>query len=326
MRRWEIQSWSNLGFLRISKYLITITILIHWLACSWFFIAYIDNFPIDSWVVSSGIQNSSADVQYIRSLYWTVTAMTTVGFGDITPHRTPEYIITIFIMLLGATMYAFIIGNVASLVSNLDSAKVSFWNRIDAITQYLRYRRVPHHLNTKVRKYYEYIWARHRGLEEKVFFDDLPGPLRLEVLLNLTKELLNEVPLFKYCSHSLRNELLTALKPQTFAPEGNIVCEDEISEGIYFISRGEAEIISKDGKKSHGILKDGDYFGDLSLILGEKRTASVKSLSYCEIFVLTKEDFNRIKKDYPEFKEVLKKMSAERTEKTATLVQDGVIL
>ncbi len=145
-------------------------------------------------------------------------------------------------------------------------------------------------------------------------------------MLGLTRELLNEVPLFKYCSHSLRNELLNSLKPQTYAPDGNIVWEGEVSRGIYFISRGQAEIISKDGEKSHGILKDGDYFGDLSLILGEKRTASVKSLSYCEIFILTKQDFNRIKKDYPEFKEVLKKMSSERTEKTAALVQDGVIL
>ena len=74
------------------------------------------------------------------------------------------------------------------------------------------------------------------------------------------------------------------------------------------------------------MLKDGDYFGDLSLILGEKRTASVKALSYCEIFILTREDFNRIRKEYPEFRDVLKKMSSEKTEKISELVLDGVVL
>ncbi len=325
-RRLEIPSWSNPGFLRIAKFLIIIILLLHLLACAWFFSAYIDNFPEESWVVSEGIREAAPDSQYIRSLYWTITTMTTVGFGDITPNRTPEYIITMFVMLLGATMYAFIIGNIASLFSNLDSAKVSFWNRIDALTLYLRYRRIPQDLNKRVRNYYEYLWAHHRGLKEGMLFDDLPGPLRLEVLLNLTKELLDKVPLFKYCSHTLRNELLTSLKPHTFAPEGYIVREGEKGNEIYFISRGKVEITSNDDKNSYGLLEDGDYFGDLSLILGEKRTASVKSLSYCEIFILTREDFNRIKKDYPEFKNVLKKMSSERTEKTAALVQDGVIL
>lgn len=70
----------------------------------------------------------------------------------------------------------------------------------------------------------------------------------------------------------------------------------------------------------------GDYFGDLSLLLGEKRTASIRTLMYCEIFVLTDKEFNRIRKEYPEFKDVLKKSSAEKTEKTTELVLEGIIL
>ncbi len=61
-------------------------------------------------------------------------------------------------------------------------------------------------------------------------------------------------------------------------------------------------------------------------MLGEKRTATAKATEFCETFILQKEDFLRIKDEYPEFKEVLKKMSSEKTEKTSQLLLQGVIL
>ena len=92
------------------------------------------------------------------------------------------------------------------------------------------------------------------------------------------------------------------------------------------MSHGSVEILSEDGGENYGTIEDGDYFGDLSLILKEKRTASVKALTYCEVFTLTATEFNRIKNEYPEFKEILKKVSSEKTEKVITLLLKGVTL
>ncbi|MFC1712927.1 ion transporter [Candidatus Poribacteria bacterium] len=325
-RRWEDLSWTNSGYLRITKFLSFVMILVHWIACAWFLVAFIGHFPADCWVVREGVENAAPNTQYIRSLYWAITTMTTVGYGDITPKRNIEYVFTSIMMLIGASLYAYIIGNIASILSNLDSAKATFWNKIEAANQYLRSRQVPHELNTRVRDYYDYIWARRRGVREDSFFDDLPDPLRLDILLNLTRELLERVPLFKYCSPTLRNTLLMTLKAQTYAPDGYIVREGELGKEIYFISRGEVEITSGEGQEVHDTFEAGDYFGDLSLLLGEKRTASVRTLTYCDIFILTKDDFDRIRNEYPEFREVIKKMSSERTEKTAELFLKGVIL
>ncbi len=326
LRRWEQQNWMNPGYFRIVKFLGTMMLLIHWVACIWFMIAWIDQFPADSWVVRAGISETDITTQYIRSLYWTVQTMTTVGYGDIILSRAAEYSIAIFVMLLGASMYAFIIGTLASIFSNLDSTKAAYWNRIEAVIQYLRYRRIPYELNSRIRDYYDYVWAIHRGLHEDTFLGDLPKPLRLEALLHLTRKLLDNVPLFKYCSPVLRDVLLTSLRPRTYAPDGYIARKGEIGKEIYFISHGKVEVVSGDGKKVHATLEDGDYFGDLSLLLGEKRTASVRTATYCEIFVLSSEDFNRIKEEYSEFKDVLKKASAEKTEKTTALVLDGIVL
>jgi voltage-gated potassium channel len=229
-------------------------------------------------------------------------------------------------MLIGASTYAFIIGNIASLFSNLDSARAGFFSKIDAVNQYLRSRHVPHNLKEQVRNYYEYLWAHHRGVKEDALFDDLPVQFRLDILRYLTRDLLDSVPLFRYCSPALRNALLMALKPQTFAPDVYIARQGELGKEIFFLSRGKVEIISNGGKNKHGHLEGGDYFGDLSLILGEKRTASVRALTYCEIFILNRNDFNRIKNEYSEFRDILTKTSAEKTDKISTLIMEGVTL
>jgi hypothetical protein len=323
---WEIQYWINPGYLRITKFLVTVLLLTHWIACIWFLIAFIDNFPKDCWVVVTNIKDAPIKMQYIVSLYWAFTTMTTIGYGDITPNRYTEYIVTIIIMFLGASIYALIIGNIASLLSGINSAKVKYNNKTEAITQYLHYHQVPQELISHIRNYYDFIWNRYRGLNEDDLFFDLPQPLRIEVLLHITRKLLGKVPLFRHCSSVLRNVLLTALELQIYSPNSYIVHEGELGENIYFITEGKVEILSDEGNTFRGILEEGEYFGDLSLILSEKRTASVRTLTYCEIFILTKHNFNYIKIKYPEFKDVLKKSSSEKTEKMSEFILEGIIL
>ena len=326
LKKWKLQTWTNSGLLRIIRFILTISLLTHWIACFWFLGPYVSDFPQTSWAVIANISNAPAADQYIRSLYWTITTMTTVGYGDIIPQSNPEYVITMVVMLLGASMYAIIIGNISSLFSNLDAAKAKYWSRIEGVTQYLQSRHVPQEMSSKVRDYYEYMWARHKGIREDEMLYDLPGPLRLEILLHLAKDLLEGVPLFKYSSPSLRNILLEALVPQIYPPNVIIAQKDEYGKEIFFISKGRLEVVSENGEQVYTELEEGEYFGNVSLLLKEKRTASVRTLSYCEIFILEQKDFIRIRNEYPEFKETIKKMSAEKSEKTSSLILEGVIL
>jgi hypothetical protein len=325
-KRYETMGRINSGYLRILKFVAVVTLLIHWISCAWFLTSFIAQFPPNCWVVRAGIANEMPPIQYLRSVYWTITTMTTVGYGDITPSRSVEYILTMIVMLLGASMYAFIIGQIASLLSKLDSVKASHLNRVEAVTQYLRQRNVPNDLKSRVKNYYDYMWERRRGLHEEAFLKDLPVPLRLEIMHHLTSELLDKVPLFKYASPSLKNILLMALSLRTYGPEDYIVHQGESGNEIYFISQGVLEIISDEGNKSYGMLREGDYFGHMSLIFKERRTAAVKAQTYCEIFVLAGADFNHIKKENSEFKEVLKKMASAESEQISTFVLERVVL
>jgi hypothetical protein len=300
--------------------------LTHCIACLWFATAYIDGFPRDSWVVAAGITDLDPVSQYIRSLYWTITTMTTVGYGDISPGRTVEYLLAIVIMLMGASLYAFIIGGVASLLSNLQAAKNSHWEHMESVEQYLRARRVPSHLAMRVHNYYEYLWDRHQGLNEQNLLADLPESLRLDIMLHLARDVLKKVPLFKHCSPQLRDVLLMSLKPATFAPGNFLLRENEAKKSILFIVSGDVEIVAGENQQTFSTMGAGDYFGYLSLALGESPSGSVRASDYCEALILDKTAYDRISSEYPEFLQVMKKVSAERSEQASELLLEGIVL
>jgi hypothetical protein len=326
LRRWESLSWTHPGYLRVLKYMAVVLVLTHCIACLWFATAYIDGFPRDSWVVAAGITDLDPVSQYIRSLYWTITTMTTVGYGDISPGRTVEYLLAIVIMLMGASLYAFIIGGVASLLSNLQAAKNSHWEHMESVEQYLRARRVPSHLAMRVHNYYEYLWDRHQGLNEQNLLADLPESLRLDIMLHLARDVLKKVPLFKHCSPQLRDVLLMSLKPATFAPGNFLLRENEAKKSILFIVSGDVEIVAGENQQTFSTMGAGDYFGYLSLALGESPSGSVRASDYCEALILDKTAYDRISSEYPEFLQVMKKVSAERSEQASELLLEGIVL
>jgi len=145
-------------------------------------------------------------------------------------------------------------------------------------------------------------------------------------MVQLTRELTECVPLFHHCSRALRNVLLLALSPQVYVPGSLIVREGEVGNELYYLCAGQAEILSDDGRRSHGTLAAGDHFGTLSLLLGERRTGSVKALTYCDVFVLSRADFERVKRDYAEFRDVLARVSEEKSDRMTQLLLEGVVL
>ena len=73
------------GALRLAQSAMMAMVIIHGVACLWFFSARLYNFSDDTWIVRVGDQDSSTTRKYILSLYWSIQTVLTVGYGDITP-------------------------------------------------------------------------------------------------------------------------------------------------------------------------------------------------------------------------------------------------
>ena len=111
----------NIQVLNILKLLINVLIIGHIIACAWWFLP--DVMTSHPWFDYYGFQGGTISDKYIVSLYWTFTTLSTVGYGDITAKSSPERLLNCFIMLVGASLFGFVVTAVSALVTNLDASE-----------------------------------------------------------------------------------------------------------------------------------------------------------------------------------------------------------
>lgn len=98
-----------------------------------------------------------------------------------------------------------------------------------------------------------------------------------------------------------------------------ILLEESEGEQCFFVVRGSVKItrISKDGKEVIlAILNEGEFFGEMSLLDGESRSANVIALDKTEVLTLNRTDFLNVLKKYPQIAIQLLKEMAHRLRKS----------
>eukprot|EP01009_Symbiontida_sp_KSa7_P007287 NODE_402_length_979_cov_395.520430_g309_i0.p1 GENE.NODE_402_length_979_cov_395.520430_g309_i0~~NODE_402_length_979_cov_395.520430_g309_i0.p1 ORF type:complete len:138 (+),score=13.07 NODE_402_length_979_cov_395.520430_g309_i0:468-881(+) len=103
------------------------------------------------------------------------------------------------------------------------------------------------------------------------------------------------------------------LKPVVALPDSFVIRKNEIGNEMYFISKGEVEVVSEDGETVFATLRDGAFFGEVALIReNTTRTASIKAKTFCDLFTLNKKDFADIKDKFPEDVQTLTEVAEKR--------------
>ena len=136
----------------------------------------------------------------------------------------------------------------------------------------------------------------------------------------VTTDILEHSPLFKDADALLLNSIIMALRPVTTAEGEVIIHKGDLSKEMYLICHGEVEVIDGTGKVIQ-TLRDGDFFGEISLLISTPRTATVRTKTPSDLFVLGKADFSRILRDHPQFSETMMKVAKERYHLTVSKEQ-----
>jgi hypothetical protein len=66
-----------------------------------------------------GIQDAEWPIKYIYSMYWSITTIVTVGYGDITPQNEYEVIVTIFTELIGCAVFGYLLNVIGITMTEL---------------------------------------------------------------------------------------------------------------------------------------------------------------------------------------------------------------
>jgi glucose-6-phosphate 1-dehydrogenase len=127
----------------------------------------------------------------------------------------------------------------------------------------------------------------------------------------VNREILNRIPLFQSADPVCLHKLAMMLEPRFYEAGEDIIKIGDPGKEMYFICRGQAEVFDADGK-SLATLNEGDYFGEMSLLLAVPRTANIRAATSCNLFVLEKHEFDRVLRDHPDFASTLREQATKR--------------
>lgn len=296
----------NPSIIRMLFLILFVVIFAHFVSCIWIEIGSITPY---------GDTDTAIKINhYIQSYYWTITTLTTVGYGDLLPDKESSLQLTFVIVLelIGAAIYGFIIGNIANLIANIDIAKSQHKEKVDKMNSFLKYHAVPERLTMKVNDYYAYLWDSRRGYEERNVINDLPLSLKTSVSIQINRDMIEKVPIFKGASNAMLEEIILNLEPTIYTPKDYIVKEGDIGYDMFFIKKGSVDVVNSDGSIKFATLLEGQFFGEIALLLQLPRTANIIANEYCDLYKLNKETFDSILDRYPEFKKSIAEMAEKR--------------
>ncbi|XP_021143349.1 cyclic nucleotide-gated cation channel alpha-3 isoform X2 [Columba livia] len=297
---------------RIGNLVLYILIIIHWNACIYFAISKVIGFGTDSWVYpnTSIPEYARLSRKYIYSLYWSTLTLTTIGETP-PPVKDEEYLFVVIDFLVGVLIFATIVGNVGSMISNMNASRAEFQAKVDSIKQYMHFRKVTKDLEARVIKWFDYLWTNKKTVDEKEVLKNLPDKLKAEIAINVHLDTLKKVRIFQDCEAGLLIELVLKLKPTVFSPGDYICKKGDIGREMYIIKEGKLAVVADDGVTQFVVLSDGSYFGEISILnikgskSGNRRTANIRSIGYSDLFCLSKDDLMEALTEYPEAKKAL---------------------
>lgn len=231
-------------------------------------------------------------------------ARTTVGYGNVHPCTTRERIFAICAMVVGAWIFAYGITNVVAMVSNLNATDSMFQLRMDELNDYMEARELPMRLRYEIREFFfnARMSAESKLMNEAKILGELSALLRSKIAFAINDSVLNKMPFFAGADHNFLMELALSMRMVCFPPMEEVILEGEIGEEMFFIFRGVVEIVK--GGVQLGLLGQKQYFGEMA-ILNQNclRTATVRTLCFCELRMLTREKFLIALTHYPTMKQ-----------------------
>ncbi|XP_018432468.1 PREDICTED: cyclic nucleotide-gated olfactory channel-like [Nanorana parkeri] len=303
---------------RIFNLVLYIILIIHWNGCIYYAISKAIGFGTDDWVYPNVTDPTYGNLhrKYVYCLYWSTLTLTTIGDTPM-PITDIEYLFVIFDFLIGVLIFATIVGNVGSMISNMNASRTEFHAKIDAIKHYMQFRKVSKDLEAKVIRWFDYQWTNEKTVDEREVLKNLPDKLRAEIAINVHLETLKKVRIFQDCEAGLLVELVLKLHPQVFSPGDYICRKGDIGKEMYIIKEGKLAVVAEDGITQYAVLTPGSCFGEISILniegskMGNRRTASIRSLGYSDLFCLSKDNLMEALVEYPDAKKILEERGRE---------------
>ncbi|KAM3598541.1 uncharacterized protein V6R79_019215 [Siganus canaliculatus] len=313
----KLDRYSQYSAVVLTLLMSVFALLAHWMACVWYVIGRkeIESSDPVTWdigwlqelgkrletpYINSTMGGPSMPSAYIASLYFTLSSLTSVGFGNVCANTDAEKIFSICIMLMGALMHAVVFGNVTAIIQRMYSRRSLYHTRMKDLKDFIRVHRLPQQLKQRMLEYFQATWSVNNGINANELLHDFPDELRADIAMHLNKDIL-QLPVFERASRGCLRSLSLHIKTSFCAPGEYLIRHGDALQANYFVCSGSLEVL-KDGMVQ-AILGKGDLIGadlpEQDQVI--KTNADVKALTYCDLQYISVKALREVLELYPEY-------------------------
>jgi CRP-like cAMP-binding protein len=236
--------------------------------------------------------------QYIRSLYWGIATITSVGYGDVSAISPREMMYTILVFVAGAILYAQVIVQLEAIVINMDVTTSLFIGRKEKLARFFQREITDSGCDIDKRGLYylNRLWKRQKGASGSEVKAFLSHNDYRDILRNSLTNALKQEVCFKAFPMNVLDALACSFEVEWLIPGATVFHYGEISSRLIFVIRGELSMMNPfDGQEytrlRGGILCASEFF--LRLCYNCSCTAATEtaifSVSYSKFWKMLEE-------------------------------------
>ncbi|XP_047056823.1 potassium channel KAT3-like [Lolium rigidum] len=281
----------NYAVIRCTK-LISVTLFaVHCAGCINYLIADRYPNPARTWIgaVMPDFREDGLWDRYVTCLYWSITTMTTTGYGDLHAQNAREMLFGISYMLFNLWLTAYLIGNMTNLVVHSTGRTRDFRDMIQAASDFSARNQLPRQIEDQM---LNHICLRFKaeGLKQQETLDILPRAMRSSISLYLFYPVVHGAYLFKGVSSGFIQQLVTEMVAEYFAPKEDIILQNEYPSDLHLLVTGEVDVVAfLDGtERVCGKTTEGGLLGEIGVLCNKPQTFTFRTTKLSQVLRISR--------------------------------------
>ena len=234
----------------IFAYIILILCVLHIASCYFIFLG---NNVHPGWY-AEGLQSESNKDIYITSIYYVVTTLTTVGYGDIAVESKYQRIFQIVLLIVGTFSYSWLLTYISNYIKKNNEKYIIYEEKVKILEEIkINYPNLSNNLYERITRYLKYNKSKYK-YNIKYVLDSLPSSIQNNLIIEIYKPIIKNFLFFKYFENSdFFVKIVTSMKPILSMKDDILINEGDVIEDIIFIKKGRLSLevdINLDGTKN----------------------------------------------------------------------------